>query len=321
MPNKANIKIKDFIFHVVHNGQKEPFLLDETPITGYEDFFIARIEEIMDGNSFGFEKDSQFLKDIKEIDERPKKFVEISKELAKRFHNQDGRIKAGVMILMKIEIADKTKYVLMKYDHYAVITYKTQSHKALLNMVTNTFSENKDALQKSVIVDLKARKSVAVVVDKSDRQNVTDFFKDFLHITREYDQPTMTTKVRDAFRQTVKAFRNDLPEEVTNQVSRRFAATAKNNPAFDPATFIRSAIGPDLTPEMEKRFLKELRDQDMAGQSFTFQENIPPAMFTRFRSAEGVSVRIPNDALNTVKIVREGNRMTLTIESARIDED
>src|SRR5689334_18580822 len=99
MASNPDINILDFIFHVVHHGSKEPFLIDETPVKGFEGFFIDRIREIMDGNSFGFEKESQFLNDIRVIDNNPKKFVEISKELARRFHNEDGRIKAGVMIL------------------------------------------------------------------------------------------------------------------------------------------------------------------------------------------------------------------------------
>jgi hypothetical protein len=321
MAIKPTIKIEDFIFHVVHNGQSGPILLDETPIAGFEDFFIARIEEILEGNTFNFNKDSKFLLDMRELDDHPKKFVAISKELAKRFHNQDRRIKPGVMILMKVLITDKVRYVLIKYDHHAVIYYKTQSNKALLSKVTNTFSENKDALQKSAIIDLKARKSVAVVVDKSDRQNVTDFFKEFLGINRQYDQDTLTTKVRDAFRQTVKAFKDQLPEEITKQTTLKFATAAKNNPSFDPATFIRSAIGADFTPDMEQRFLRELRDQDIAGESFTFQENIPAPTFVKYKSAEGVTIKVPHEAIDTVRMVKEGNRTTLTIVSTRIDEE
>jgi hypothetical protein len=45
----ASLKIKDFIFHVVHHGEVKPILFDETPLGAYEAFFLDRVRDTMRG--------------------------------------------------------------------------------------------------------------------------------------------------------------------------------------------------------------------------------------------------------------------------------
>src|SRR5688572_26266703 len=151
-----DIKITDFIFHVVHHGEEDPGLLDETPIDKYEHFFKERIKEVLDGNKFYFNPESTFLTQIKKLDNDHSLFLEISKALARKFHEiQDDRIKPGVMILMKTAIGGIDHYILIKYDHEMVIYYKkTTLNTAILDEMSNTFSKNKSALQKSAIIKL-----------------------------------------------------------------------------------------------------------------------------------------------------------------------
>lgn len=49
-----NLSIEKFIFHVVHHRSDEPILLEQTPIGGFEDFFLKRALETLRGNRFTF---------------------------------------------------------------------------------------------------------------------------------------------------------------------------------------------------------------------------------------------------------------------------
>jgi hypothetical protein len=163
----GEIEISEFIFHVVHHGSQQPILMDSIPLGNFETFFKERIIEIISGNKFLFLEDSLFLGLIKNIEEGQKSFLEVSKELATIFHqqNQDERIKPGVMILINAEIVGERKFILIKYDHENVITYTQEGNIAVLKEITNTFSKDRSALQKSAVIDINDSQPFALVID------------------------------------------------------------------------------------------------------------------------------------------------------------
>lgn len=316
------IVIENFIFHVVHHGESEPILMDETPITGYEVFFKRRIQEILHGNSFVFEHESKFLKQIKSIEFEKKDFVEISKEIAIDLHpHKDNRIKAGVMILMKVKINNNTKYILIKYDHEDVIYYRLENKKAILSEISNTFSKSKDALQKSAIIDLSKEEITAIIVDKSERENITKFFKNFLGVKRILNDTALTVKVKECYKETVKEFKDLLPKEYTRQSDLHFYNTIQNNQKFTPDLFLSTIFGEYYNVDIEKSFQKKLRSKDIHGEEFNYDINHPKPKLKKYSTAEGVQINYPNDAEDTVVIKDLKDKTVITITTQKLTEE
>ena len=81
-----NLSIDKFIFHVVHHHNDEPILLDETPIGDFEDFFLERAMETLQGNRFTFADGSITRTLLKQVLDDESQFVSVSKTLAQTFH-------------------------------------------------------------------------------------------------------------------------------------------------------------------------------------------------------------------------------------------
>lgn len=316
------IKIKNFIFHVVHHKEDEPILMEETPITGYEMFFKLRIQEVLEGNQFNFVPGSIFLSRLESIKNKVT-FLEVSKELACLFHenkSHDKRIKPGVLILMKAEIEKVEKFILIKYDHEKVLYYTRKGNSALLGELTNTFSRNKESLQKSAVIDLNGPVKSAIIVDKSERSHITRFFKDFLSLKRTYDLEILTEKVRESYLNTVKEFKDLLPSDYTGNASQTFYNFVQGQEVFDVDTFLPSIFGGHFISAMSGFFMKELRKKDIPGEKFTFNKDIRKPKTRKYRTAEGVGIQLPIDADDTMEINYADTKTIVTITTSQLIE-
>lgn len=167
---KAALKIDNFIFHVVHHGDKAPILLDQTPVAGFETFFLERVRETLQGNRFIFKPGSQTQADLAKAAADPNVFVPMSKELATRFHAlQDRRIKRGVLIVMALSTGARKLFSLIKYDHERVLTFELASSRAVLHDVLNSFTESPAALQKSALIELDGAAGSLATIDRANR--------------------------------------------------------------------------------------------------------------------------------------------------------
>jgi hypothetical protein len=50
----AGLKIRNFIFHVVHHGEDTPILFEDAPLGNFEQFFLDRVRDTLRGNRFVF---------------------------------------------------------------------------------------------------------------------------------------------------------------------------------------------------------------------------------------------------------------------------
>jgi hypothetical protein len=317
------IQLYDFIFHVVHNGYERPILMEQTPIHGFEHFFIERIKEVKKGNRFNFLEESSLLQQMNNMSTGETTFLDVSKRLAIDFHaHQDRRIKPGVLILIKATFDGEIKYILMKYDHDEVIHYELNNGIAVLESITNTFSKNKDSLQKSAIIDIEATIPNAIVVDKSDQINITNFFRGFLGISRMYDHVKLTDKLKDAYISTVRQFRNELPNEYTSQSSMNFYSVVQNNEAFVSDNFLPLIFGPHYNTNMDAFFNRQLRLKGIDGESFLFNKSMSRPKQKKLKTDEGVIIQYPDTANDTVRIQHEENgRAIITIRTSKLHEE
>lgn len=323
----SDIRINNFIFHIVHHGEEEPTLNDSTPMGRFNEFFKERILEIYNGNNFYFIENSSFKTLLEEIERTPFNFHPKSKELAQIFHRDndgDKRIKAGVMIFMSVMIEDRSKYIIMKYDNENVLTYKKRGTDVILEEISNTFSRNKKALQKSAIIDFGYEEPVITVVDKSSRKSITDFFKKFLGVKRLYTERQLTTKLQTAFLSTVKIIRDQLPSDVTFKSSDKFYEVIRNNNTFDPDTFLQNALGTWYQQEFKQVFENQLKKNEILGESFDYFRELPSRGRKKYSTEEGVTIEFPDDADTLVDITRSNSdefNTIITIKTKKLIEE
>lgn len=316
-----DIKIVNFIFHIVHKEGDEPELMNRTPIGIYDRFFRERICEVWNGNQCFFNDVSDFLDKLKEVDRNPLQFDAISRNLAIDFHNKKyHRIKPGAMIFMKIAVDNTTKYVIIKYDNENVLTYTKHDNEAILAEISNTFSKNKNALQKAAIIDTYSSEPYAVVTDKTD-SNIADFFKSFLGIKRKYDNKLLTEKIRAAFIKTATEFKADLPDEFLRNTSSNFYKFIENNEEFVDEEFIPKIFGVYHIPEINTVFERKLEEADILGETFVFDKTTTKPNIKRYKTDEGITIQFPIEAEDTIGIHSEDGTTIITIKTSKLYEE
>ena len=325
----ANLRIDAFIFHVVHHGEDQPILLEETPLGGFEDFFLARVKDTLKGNRFSFVSGSATRAILREAEDDPRQFVDCSKRLAQDFHSRrDKRIKPGVFILVGLSARGSQFHSLIKYDHEEVLTYALQKgpkgQKAVLQQIANSFTKSPDALHKSALVKLNATSGNLVIIDHTVRADITEFFRGFLDVKRTYNDQELTEQVADLAVQTIKKHRDELPREVTQRARQLAFDAVRLRDTFSADQFFSDVFGAHGSDDVRQTFDAYLEKQDIVGESFKFRKDAISAPRPRkFETEEGVSITIKETALDTyaIKQPKPGDRTTIiTIKTKRLTE-
>ncbi len=298
----AVLRIDNFIFHVVHHGEEEPILLDETPIGTFERFFLDRVKETLRGNRFEFLEGSATLISLKKATAVPDRFVDQSKVLARNFHSRhDKQIKAGVLIVMRLSTGSRRLYSLIKYDHEETLAYDlVNDTQGILKEIANSFTKSAEALHKSALIELSGTGGELVVIDRTVRHDITAFFKGFLNCKRKFTSTEMTKQVETIVVSTVKAHQNDLPGEITQAVRERFYECVKRRDAFDAGQFFSEYFGAHGNASVRKTFDRLVESNGIAGELFTFDRSVVRRPGPKkYKTAEGVKIEIPEQALET----------------------
>lgn len=319
----ANLKIGDFIFHVVHHGHAEPTLLDQVPIGEFHDFFIDRVADTLKGNRYSFTPQSLTLKELAAVDANPKKFVAASKTLATQFHSRDLRVKRGVLIVMRLTSNKRKFFSLIKYDHEKVVSFRVRNAQAILRDVVNSFTESPKALQKSALIELTEASGELAVVDRNLRSGISTFFEDFLGVERSHSETDLTEDIVKAVRKTVLAHKEELPTEITSRVLERVRSIATKRKVFDAEEFFADFFGADGSDAVRETFDGLLDKMQLTGEAFTYdQAALPENGPRKYKTAEGIVVSVPEVARGTLtigEIDKDGFR-TLTIKTQQVVE-
>jgi hypothetical protein len=317
------LDIDSFIFHVVHHDADEPVLLDETPIGEFKDFFLERIKETLRGNRFVFLPDSATMDCLKQVEDAPDRFVEVSKTLAREFHTRrDRRIKPGVFILMRLHAGSRSFFSLIKYDHERVVMYQVDQGRAILHSITTSFTQSPDALHKSALIELTADNAEIVVIDRTVRADITEFFRGFLNVKRKFTNSEMTQQVEKVVFDTVQAHAKELPAEVTRNVRERFAELVEQRAEFEAPSFVAEYFGPHGSDGVGETFTRLLEKRGIVGEAFPFDATVVSSSRSKkFKTIEGVSIQIEDRAKDTVAISdQEDDVTTITIRTRRLIE-
>lgn len=321
-----DMQIERFIFHVVHHGEDEPILLDETPIGNFHNFFLGRVREVLKGNRFLFISESSTESKIRSVEDDLGNFVEVSKNLARDFHRfGDSRIKPGVLIFMVINAVDERLYSLIKYDHEEVLTYRVENDtRAILESVTNSLTKSTKSLHKSGLIRLNENSGGnLIVIDRKVSQDISDFFKGFLSVRRKYNSSDMTKRIQDLTIRTAQDHRVDLPDEITRRIRQRAYDTICQMDAFDSDQYFNRVFGGHGSEEIRNTFNSHLEKHDLDGEIFEFDnEAAERPSKHKYKTSEGVKIEYSDSADDTVDINRDEERgkTRITITTNKLSE-
>jgi hypothetical protein len=320
-----DIEIERFIFHIVHQDEDQPILLDETPLGSHKTFFAERILDTIEGNRFVF-NDGSFIHDrLREIDSNEKVFVKKSKEIAIHFHSfQMDSIKPGVVILMKIRIDGKPYFSIIKYDHEEVIAYTLDkiSSKAILEDVANSFTKNKDSLHKSALISLEKKDGEVLVIDKKVRDDISKFFKNFLNIKRKYTNEEMTNTISQITLDVVKDNSEDLPKDFCSSIRRKIFDATQSEDSFSLDGYYEKVFGLVGNEKIRKSLERHLKKHDLDGEVFKFDKKaLSKPRKIKIRTKEGVRIQYEDSVSDRVVFSDEGNSQKITITTERYYEE
>jgi len=271
---KQNAKIERMIFHIIGPGLKAPEILEEVEDPSiYEQFFLERLDETAKGTSYSFNSASGVEQQVKTALSSKHAFVDCSEILAHRFQemfDKDARLIAGVIMFFKIKTPSDTYAAIIKYDDIRVISYKTQltdqgKKRPILDIILNTFVQDRKALQKSAIINT-TNESKIICIDRSGKNgDITDKFRQFLDAQREFDHSTLTDRLLAATVETIKKNKGILPQHLTKRLksaAREALSAIKNFDPKKPESLLAALFGNH--PEMEK--LKETFERELKKQ-------------------------------------------------------
>lgn len=316
------LKIENFIFHVVHHRADDPILFDDTPLSTFEPFFIDRIKETLKGNKFSFAEISQVKAKLNSWEKGESNFVDISKSLARQFHRLgDKRMKSGVLIVIGLVTGAKKFYSLIKYDSEKVVTFETKGAQAILQAVTNNFTESPKALQKSALIDLDSIDAEVVIIDKMSRSGISDFFKEFLGVERLRNSKEMTVDLVKAIKKTVKTHLSDLPPAITSKVAEKVVEIAQKRKDFEVDEFFTDFFGINGQDEIRATFDKELESLNLTGEVFSYdEEELPTNEAKKYVTSEGITINMPARAKGSLTIENGKDETVITIRTSRLRE-
>jgi hypothetical protein len=334
---RSQIRIEKLIFHIILKNELQPRYLNEVTMTAEQrNFFRDRLEDAASGRQFVFLDDSATKAKSEElVNCDNERFVQLSKELAADFKRQHGaNANDGVFIVSVASIGARKLIFLIKFDHKKIYQYKVQDGgRALLTEVQDTFSEDKNSIQKVALIDVSDNVVWDVLVTdltaRPEKDYITDYFKSFLGvIPRETDTDLTKRALSIAFKWAVSN-QDDLPEmQETSDYKSRAKAYLLGNDTFDSDAFINSVI---LDGDAERRerhrtsFKQMMEDDGIYGQHFSLIHSALKRSTTKNirLTREGVKIEwegSADDVNYSVSEKDENGQQTITIKTGEITQ-
>ncbi len=314
----AALTIERMVFHLVGPRKEEHFVLLEAVEPGPQsDFFLDRIRSVMSGVAYAFTDVSPTRERLRRIAEDPALFQIESERLAEDFQERHiGSAARGAVLLFVLRAGDTQIFVILKYDDEVVLSYDVTEvsggrKRVTLTELERTFVQNREALQKSAVIELSDEGGRLVVLDRRNPQKVARYFEAFLHAVRVHEDVELTEKLVKATRETIRANRDLVPSAVYSEVMKRSYDAARAGGAIDVdghRKFLEAVMGqplPDDHPILPK-FEGALRRARIDGTPMTLDAGaVQPPATRRIVTKNGIQVRIPLDSEAFVDVTRD----------------
>lgn len=310
---KASLFIKDFIFHIIIEDENEPDYLDAIELNAAQkNFFRERIIEAASGTQYVFvnKETSQLYASANDILGDSENFLHQSKLIASHFHSHHtARTSDGVFIVALVSVKSHGTEVplisLIKMDHKKVLKYNLQQtsegRRATIEEITNSFVEDKSAMQKVAIIDIGEHFSWDILArERGTKEGVADYFKNFLAVTEREHASRLTEKAVKAVRQWA-ASQTGLPQDAASYKVRAIQYMNTHD-SFETESFLDMVVY-DNDEKRKKALMIALHDDlakvGVAGQHFSPKPNIlTTRTYTRnkYETREGVKIEFDGTA-------------------------
>lgn len=322
---RDGLRIDKFIFHVIespgHAEEDNVVFLDEVTLSDDQrTFFLDRLKETAEGNTYTFLENATGLRNscINLISDN--NFVQVSREITRDFATHHGaRMLPGIFIVAEVYVPMQnrqhgTLIFLVKVDNQKTIRVKYRNvdgrRIADFEDIPNALTENKNAVQKSALIDVNnAFKWDVLAFDRNAPSRLTrlsKFFENFLEVGIYGTPQSLTKKMLS----TVRDWIDDIPVEarpegLNRQMAKeRVLGYIQGNAEFDTNTFISNILRDELTDDDDQLFnlreaLREaLVEEGLAGQRFTIDGGFltKRERETRYVTHEGVTITTMNGA-------------------------
>ncbi|MCJ2050262.1 nucleoid-associated protein [Methylobacterium sp. J-070] len=319
------------IFHVVGKSLEEPILLDEISPPQHQDFFLERVKSSLRGNLFAFRERSATEALLREIASGERNFTECTQALALDFQSRHKKtMSVGVFFIFELAAGDGvTIYALIKYDNEDVVRYVLEeggSSVPRLERFQESFVRKPEAMQKIALVRLDDGAGGRIMVrDRSNTAHISDYFEGFLQARRVNDAADMSEKLAAALKDTLKANRDSLPEEIQRSGVNRIYEVLRQGPLFDPGDcepLVTACFGVQPENSKVRRDLdRNLRNRGVSEETFDVSpERIQKPRRHRMETVEGVQVTYDEDNRPAIR-ERDDGRQEIVIVTAGLKRD
>ena len=304
--DKEAIKIEKLIFHIIIKDQPMPMFLDELEISNEQQkFFRDLLAYFAQGRQYIFVDDNSKMKGFskKITDDPSKNFLSTSKEIAEYFQViHTNSTSNGVFVISIASINNRKLLFLIKIDHKKIYRYKIIGAKAFLEEVTNTFTEDKTAIQKVALIDIDSKVVWDVLVyDRSRPTGITDFFAKFLTVKARETESDLTKKMQSEAR--IWATINKLildPNQEPSTYKNRARDYLVNSETFNTKDYIDYVIIDEDNERREKLKISlknYLVVKGLDGQTFNIKKGAITKKETKNirQTAEGVRLEWDGD--------------------------
>ncbi len=316
---KDSLEITHFIFHIIIAGEDEPEYLEEVEIdVAQKQFFKDRIIDASSGTQYVFtgpEQNNLRTSCVQILDDPGTNYLTESKKIAASFlGHHSGRMSDGVLIISRITIVKNDQLVpmvsLIKMDHQRVLQYSLEDtdvgRRAVIEEITNSFVEDKSAMQKVALIDIGKQYAWDVIArERGAAEGVAEYFRRFLGTTERESASVLTKKAVQAVRNWAVLFRQDLPDDMDPTLVKSRAVTYMNtHDTFNTDSFLEMLVSDD-DQERKAQNLRSLREhleaEGIAGQTFATRPAVLTRSVTRNKYSTEEGVKIEFDGAATAR--------------------
>lgn len=264
---RETIQIHRLIFHILIQGEDAPRFLEEATLSdSVKDFFRQRVQDACEGTQFMFvdEEDGQpklVERTVQRMLADEDNYFEIgSKILATAFLQKHNKSTSdGLFLITNLSLvrngSTTNLIALMKFDHSRVLQFYTQGTTAVLKEIQNTFVEDKNAMQKTAVIDVGNVYGWDVTAkERRTREGVADYFREFLGVQVRNNAFILTKKaiksVKDWFKHSLDTDR--APSENLSSYKARASQYCLTHNFFDTNDFINTVIYDDQQVRKER---------------------------------------------------------------------
>lgn len=341
---RESLEIVSFIFHIIDSdseGDEDVVFLDEVQLqAAQKKFFLDRLRDIAEGTQYVFKQDAVHLKEkCQQLLDAPDRFIEFSRQITTDFSGRhQGQMSAGVFIVSTVKYLaaahDWRQLVfLVKMDKQPSFTYsyeeKDGRRVAVINEVQNSLNENKNAIQKSALIDVSDQFAWdALAFDRVKKPGLSDYFRAFLGVTERQQDAVLTRAAHNQVRKWAKKLTAEQlpPGEDMNTFAGRSLNYLNDHDTFDTDDYLNAVVrdeDADRKAVLMGSLREALAETGVAGQQFRPQ---PGSLRTRerkqvYQTLEGVTISFEGSAEAVGMAIEPlGNgRARVTIETNRLD--